>query len=419
MTVDYGRRGGEATTPTWPTYLDEATDTDIISQTWVADGIYLDNTSPCQKWSWPGYYSNDVIAESYCTGDADPWSCCQQETDCDDSSFTNVSWGLGVAWFLNEFKQDMAAQTPTQVLGANRTRVVHDDCSPGWKHLDDTIANKPAYVLDESITINVWGAEASTEYSWWNESQWRNAIQTISTIDNSTVLFQGQTECTATTCREEPGGATTWTVYDQFWFHLASAALVNAPGIKPTIMVGWDDSGTGYNATEVYSEDWWPEYEELEDGQNLDFGAAESPCDWATCDGGSGYGIDECTAADTPYDFCTAENAGTGWFSYLGVYWREFENGYIIVNPTSSAVNGFALPDDVCVQFAHAASGDVIKYDASIPYGDCPLDADSTLNMPAYTGTFIRKTSPPAQVADDASFGGGAIIGGGASLGGS
>ena len=247
------------------------------------------------------------------------------------AKYLNVSaWSAA----MNGFVQALAAglQKSGQKMWANRGQTHTQDGFNAWLALDQS-GNAPYVVMDEGSFAVAWGEGSDTQF--YPEVSWRQQVDILGKIQNSRVAYLSHTDL-----GENEQGVDNYnrpvTFWQTMWYALGS------------FLLGKDDArGNAYfmfHGGTGYSKIWW-----FEEYEKIDFGRANGP-----------YQI--------------LAMGGTN------IYRREFEFGYIYVNPTANDVDDFELPEP---------SKPITHDNLSAPLSAIPNVTRTRL--PAHHAAFFRK----------------------------
>ncbi len=224
-----------------------------------------------------------------------------------------------------------------QKLWCNRGSTGTAAGAAAWRALDAS-ANPPDAVMDEGAFAVSWGGSAT---QFFPESEWKLQLDTMASIQNSYVTVMSHTALA-------PGGSGTdnWgdpvTFWQSLWYAMGSFLLGKNDTLNNDFFMfhGSDDN---YNAIVRYSE-----YD------NIDLGKSVGPYQMTTVGG-------------------------------VDVYWREFQKGYVYVNPTPNNVPSLALPQP----------GQQLTHDNLLStLSSIPVVSSITLN--AHNAAIVLKVDPPA-----------------------
>jgi hypothetical protein len=289
---------------------------DIISQSWVADGIFADDCTAI-----PIGYSGTPV--SYPTDSL--WA------DGMNSFVAGISAGV------HAYGQKLASNK-----GATKTPVG----SSSWLALDAN-ANHPDLLMEEGAFAVGW---ASSDVQFYPESEWKRQLDTEAAMQNTKIAILSHTKFASGGNGTDNYGKPV-TYWQALWYSLAS------------FLLGKNDVADNayfmfFSQADAYGKlDWYDEYD-------IDLGEAVSS-----------YTVSVVGGAN--------------------VYWREFEGGYVVVNPTANNVSAFTLPQDTRRRTHDNLSASVDTL-SIIPSG-------TNINIDGHTGSIFLKavvnpsdTTPPA-----------------------
>jgi hypothetical protein len=201
-----------------------------------------------------------------------------------------------------------------QKLWCNRGDTLFPAGSTAWANLDAS-ANPPDVLLEEGAFAVMWGVG---DVQFYQESNWKRQVDTMAAIRNSSVAMMSHTKLS-----EGQAGTDNWgqpvTFWQTLWYSLGSFLLTKNDQRNNSYFMF--NGGSGYNKI------WW--YDEYD---MIHLGRSVGP-----------YAV-------TPIDTSNGP---------VNVYWREFEKGYVYVNPTPNNVASVTLPQacqatpNPCRQLTH------------------------------------------------------------------
>ena len=211
---------------------------------------------------------------------------------------------------MNDYVQAMMVGISAlrQKFATNRGMTPYTSGQEAWLALDAS-AHPPDVVLEETaFAVNA----GSGDIQFFPEKQWKKQIDLLSAIKNSNVCFQSNTDL-------EPGESGTdnfsksFTFWDGLWYALGSYLLgKNETQNNSFFLFGYStNEASQYNNINRY----YDEYDLINLGVSL-----------------SGYKISN--------------------YDGNNIYWREFEKGYVYVNPTLKDINLIEVPE-LCKQRTH------------------------------------------------------------------
>src|SRR6266571_3682609 len=198
---------------------------------------------------------------------------------------------------MNTFASGIAAglHASGQKLWCNRGATDQPGGAAAWLALDSA-PNTPDVVAEEGAFAVMWGSSATQFYP---EAKWKSQLDVLSQIQHSKVALFSHTNLA-----EGQSGTDNWgkpvTFVQSLWYALGSFLLSKNDVLNNAYFAF--TSGTNYNNIQ-----WLNEYD------RIDLGKAVGPY--------------------------TVTTIGS-----VNVYWREFEKGYVYVNPTATDVASVTLP---------------------------------------------------------------------------
>mgnify|MGYP006271736807 CR=1 FL=1 len=218
-------------------------------------------------------------------------------------SSTSAKYSTDAAWSnaMNAFSSAIAAGVHAygQKLWCNKGDSRTAAGLQAWVALDSA-ANKPDILFDEGAFAVEWGS-GNTQF--FSESLWKSQVDTLGAVTNSKITIVGHTELAPGASGTDNYGKTV-TFWQTFYYALGSMLLGKNATLNNTYFMF---SGSGLNYSKIQ---WFDEYDRIDLGKPV----------------------------------------GSYKLSVIGgvnVYWREFEKGYVAVNPTASNVASFAFPQTV------------------------------------------------------------------------
>lgn len=204
----------------------------------------------------------------------------------------NLEWTLDMNGFINSIVKNYVG---TNLIGINYGSSEYDDGNRAWNMLD-TIGNKPYFALEEGAFVTWYGS--SKDANFFTADHWKSQLNTLSNIRNYKTFFQS-----TTTLNPGENGTDNFnqslTFWDAFWFAMTSFKL----GQHNNSYFGFQyNSSAGSYSNMPYFDEY-----------KIDIGNAISEYKSDTINGSE-------------------------------IFLREFENGYVYVNPTNNNVNDISLP---------------------------------------------------------------------------
>ena len=282
---------GMATNKTYT--INGTTSTTIICTGYnlYGDGVRSGDTySIAQPWIADGVF-NDYV-----------WAVQSDTTATPVKYDTIAKWTTSMNGFINNMM--VAVSATGQKYACNRGLTRYSGGVPAWTALDSS-AHPPDIVLDESFFAVKDGAGVIQQFNETNG--WKTQVDLLASIHNSKVFCQSSTELNPGETGKDYYGKSC-TFWDGLWYALSSYLL----GKNET------DNNSYFFYTYGSTSDVNKYYDEYD---NIDLGKAAT------------------TYKITNY-------AGNN------IYWREFQKGYVYVNPTLNDVTSITLPE-ICKQRTH------------------------------------------------------------------
>ena len=202
--------------------------------------------------------------------------------------------------------------------------------SAAWVTLDSS-PNYPDVMMEEGAFVTPWSS--TTVGNFFNETQLKNSITTMQSVHNSRVaMSSGANGLPGATGIDNFGKPVTY--WDAFYYGL-SCFLLGKNTVANNSYFSWHDNNSAVQ--------WFSEFD-------INMGAAKGP-----------YQV-------TPY--------GTS-----NIYWREYQQGYVYVNPSNNDANGIVLAD-VCRQVTHS--------NVTNPFSSPTI---KTVNLQAHRGAILVRSS--------------------------
>ena len=236
---------------------------------------------------------------------------------------------------MNGFVQALVTglQKSGQKLWANRGQTFMRDGFDDWLALDQS-GNAPDVVMEEGAFAVSWGENSNTRF--YPEANWKRSVDLLGRIQNSRVAYLSHTDL-----GKNEEGVDNYnrpvTFWQSMWYALGSF-LLGKDDVRDNAYFMF--SGGAFNKI------WW-----FEEYEKIDFGRATGPYQ-------------------------------TLAIGETNIYWREFEFGYIYVNPTENDADFVELPEP----------GKLITHENLL----VPLSAVTSVNsvtLPAHHAAFVRKAS--------------------------
>ena len=309
-------------------YWLEAAKADIANQPWVADGVFADN---CIALNTGGYSTtpadSGVIPAAY---------------------GTNALWSDAMNRFAGAIAAGLYANAPNpQKLWCNRGETRFQEGADAWRALDDG-ANPPDAVLEEGAFATMWGSAA---VQFPPESEWKLQVDTLGAMWNSKVAVLSHTQLsepqTADNCGTDNWNKTVC-YWQTLWYSLGSFLISKNNVLRNSYFMfhGGEDGNYGKII-------WYDEYDKIDLGKALGF-------------------------------------YGSATFDGVSVYSKEFEKGYVYVNPVgcqapwaSCDVSSVPLPQP---------SRQLTHDNLNSPPDSIPVVNAISLN--SHNAAFLLKTTP-------------------------
>ena len=242
---------------------------------------------------------------------------------------TNAAWSGAMNSFAGAITAGMHGYN--QKLWCNRGETRWVDGSAAWQSLDNS-ASPPDVVLEEGAFAVMWGSAVQ----FYQESEWKRQVDIMAATKNSKVALMSHTQLEAGQTGTDNYGKPV-SFWQALWYSLGSFALGKNDTLNNAYFMF--NGGSGYNKI------WWfDEYDKINLGKAL--GSYQ-----VTSIGG------------------------------VNVYSREFENGYVYVNPTANDVASVTLP-----QTSRLLSHDNLLLDVN------SIAAVSTISLKSHNSAFLLKT---------------------------
>ncbi len=273
-------------------YVTEALLTDYgPGHDWHADGVYLDNITPSRGNICATYDETTktwTVEAPYMNGVGQPVNL-----------YTQTGWVEAMNGFTNYIVEHLGTSL---LVGINRGGAHSDIAKNAWKALDESTF-PPDFQWAEAAWMHAWSDE---DVQYFDINQWRYSLDTMTSIKNSKTLWQAHT---AIEDMNDVGITTNDgsnpTAVDVLHYALASYMIGMSDNTYFGMLFGYGDkSRTSYNVARDYE----PEFD-------MAIGAPKGN-----------------------YDFFESGSAT--------IYRREFDFGYVYVNPTFYDSQTIDLPED-------------------------------------------------------------------------
>ncbi len=243
---------------------------------------------------------------------------------------TNAAWSTAMNSFSSAITAGMRAHGQKIWCNKGDTRSAEGNAS--WRELDNS-ANSPDILLEEGAFAVEWGADTQ----FYPEADWKRQVDNMGAIKKAKIALMSHTKLS-----EGQSGTDNWGRPVTFWQTLSYALGSFLLGKNDTL----GNSYFMFNGGSGYNKIWWfDEYDKLDMGKALG-----------------------------PY---TVQTIGG-----VNIYSREFEKGYVYVNPTNSPVSSISLPQ-ASRQITHDNLNSALS----------SLPSVSTISLNAHNAAFLMKTS--------------------------
>src|SRR5437879_29129 len=257
-----------------------------------------------QPWVADGVFADECLATNAIVFGAYSGVPTKYSNDVDWSSAMN-SFAGAVTAGLHGYGQK---------LWCNRGDTRSPGGSTAWANLDAS-ANPPDALMEEGAFAVMYGLG---DVQFYQETDWKRQVDTMAAIRNSSVAMISHTKLL-----QGQAGTDNWgqpvTFWQTLWYSLGSFLLTKNDQLNNSYFMF--NGGSGY--TKIW---WYDEYDMIYLGKSV-----------------APYAV-------TPIDTSNGP---------VNVYWREFEKGYVYVNPTPNNVASVTLPQacqatpNPCRQLTH------------------------------------------------------------------
>lgn len=330
-------------------YWLEAAKADIvINRPWVADGIFADNCTTLHHPEF-GTYSSSTDPLNHPNPGAIP-----------DTYRDNTTWSPAMTSFARAITAGLHANTPNpQKLWCNRGDSRLPDGSAAWQALDAS-ANPPDAIMEEgafavnfgnsAVQFMVEGAESNLDPL---QHQWKSQVDTINAVRNSKVTAVSHTKLAPPASRnlDSNCGVDNYSkkvcYWQTLWYSLGSFLISKNNSLNNAY---FNFYGNSESADQIW---WYDEYDKINLGKALEF-----------------------------YGWQTFNNGSTRVFS------REFEKGYVYVNP-------IGCTDTSC----DVASVPLLQPSRQLKFDNINSPPDSipvvnAISLNSHNAAFLLKTIP-------------------------
>jgi hypothetical protein len=269
-------------------YWLEAVNADIVTQPWVADGVFADN---CIAVHHPGFGTF-----SSTPANPNPGAIPAAYPD-------NTAWSGAMNSFAKAITVGLHGNATPQRVWCNRGETRTLEGSNAWAALDAG-ASPPDAVMEEGAFAVMWGP-ADWAVQFPKESEWKVQVDTLGGMWNSKVAALSHTKLAEPPVFSDNCGTDNWgkpvCYWQTLWYSLGSF-LISKNNVLRNSYFMFHGGESDYSKII-----WYDEYDKIDLGKSLGF------YNWGPIDG-------------------------------VNVYSREFEKGYVYANPTPNDVALLNLP---------------------------------------------------------------------------
>ncbi|MEO8165627.1 MAG: putative glycoside hydrolase, partial [Betaproteobacteria bacterium] len=243
---------------------------------------------------------------------------------------TDAAWSAAMNNFSSAITAGMHAHG--QKIWCNKGDSRSVTGSAAWRALDSG-ANPPDVLLEEGAFAVEWGADTQ----FYPEADWKRQIDNMGAIKNAKIALMSHTKLS-----EGQSGTDNWGRPVTFWQTLSYSLGSFLLGKNDTL----GNSYFMFNGGSGYNKIWWfDEYDKLDMGKAL-----------------GAY---------------TVQTVGG-----VNIYAREFEKGYVYVNPTANNVGSITIPQ-ASRQITHANLQSALS----------SLPTVTTISLNGHNAAFLMKTT--------------------------
>ncbi len=309
-------------------YWLEAARADIVNQPWVADGIFADNCIALHHPAFGTYSSTPASPNPGAIPAAYP---------------DNAAWSGAMNSFASAITVGLHGNATPQKLWCNRGETRTLEGSNAWAALDAS-ASPPDAVTEEGAFAVMWGA-ANWAVQFPQESEWKLQVDTLGGMWNSKVAALSHTKLAEPLVSSDNCGTDNWgkavCYWQTLWYSLGSF-LISKNNVLRNSYFMFHGGDSDYSKII-----WYDEYDKIDLGKALGF-----------------------------YGWETTPNGAN-------IYSKEFEKGYVYVNPTPSDVALLNLPQ---------ASRQLTHDNLNSPRDSIPIVNAISLN--SHNAAILLKTMP-------------------------
>jgi hypothetical protein len=257
--------------------------------------------------------------------------------------------------FLKNVSAAAHTGSPRFLINPNATSTYTPEGRAAWKNLDQNpnTEERPDILHEEGAFFHRWASRFDIWF--YTEAQWKQQVDMIAGLQNVRSMWVASHRMKTTDSGTDNYGNEGVTHWQALHFALASMALGKQESRESYLYVTTEHYPGGRKYKDVR---WYPEYDEM-DGGKMDFGNARGP-----------YTVREVNG--------------------VNLYLREFDNGWVVANPTKRDVDG---PVDLSVALEVPTPVRHVSHDRiRMSLEDIPEITALTEGVPAHTGLFLRKS---------------------------
>ena len=249
---------------------------------------------------------------------------------------TDAKWSAAMNSMANKTKAGLISSG--QKFACNRGFSFNVDGSNAWLALDQ-MATPPDVVTEESTFATGYGAG---DINYLSEPTWKLQVDLLGKIRNSKVCFQSQSELDNTSEIGTDNWGKSFTFWDALYYSMSSYLLGKNDSRNNAYFAFTRTSN--YRKVDIY----YDEYDKIDLGKAL-----------------SSYKISNINGNN--------------------IYWREFEYGYVYVNPTLNDVTSISLPE-LCKQRSHNNLSTALNNLPNI----------NSISLKSHRAAILYKSNPPS-----------------------
>jgi len=299
---DRGHSMGNLNTDNSDLYLLDASSNRITNNSYP-NGYFMDFGSSRFQNYWLEATITDIVRQDWKADGIylDVTSAIQAKASSTPVKYnTAVKWSVAMNNFCSAITVGLHAVNQKAIFNRGQTR--YTDGYNAWVALDSE-THPPDGVLEEGAFVVNWGP---SDAQFYPENDWKRQIDLMAQIHNSKLLYQSHSDLDEGDSGIDQDGNSV-TFWDVLWYAMGSFHIG-----KNTV-----DNNSYFGFTESYNkQSWYDEYDYINLGRAMD-------------------------------------NYKVTNYGGKNIYWREFEKGYVFVNPTKREVSSIALPK-TCKQLNHS-----------------------------------------------------------------